>query len=496
MKRIIVILIIVILSFSELSAQNCDADFVFNTDSTGLVNFQNQSNTFGLTLCSSFWSFGDGTAATSENVTHQYNSNGQYTVCLIIETSFDSLCPSVDCVDSICYTVNVNIVPPCNMSLSHTPTHVSVNGASDGSIDLTVTNAIAPFSYQWSSGQNTEDISGLIAGEYSVTVSDNNGCQDSLSITITEPSIIVEYSLLGQVFAKTALLPEGIALLISDENRVLEKTEIISGQYQFLNIDSGQYIVYAVPYFDLDYEFFPIYFPTYYGGVAYWNASNLILVDSIRIADIHLNYYGEILHGQAFVSGMVNYEEDSGFEEAIYQQNWFSNFNKSLNSQEASNVTVLLKYENSKIIDFCLTDASGNYQFDKIPYGEYSIYVEKSGKNTLPVEIYLSQEKDSLELVNLTIQANEVISVPENISSEHNFSIYPNPFTNEIRIEWVEKGRSYDISILDITGREVIFQQITKENTVINTSILEKGVYVLSCKSVNNSVFTKKILKN
>ena len=496
MRKIIIILIISILSLVELSAQNCDADFVFNVDSTDLVSFQNQSDTYGLTLCSSTWDFGDGFTSTLQNPSHQYDTSGVYTVCLTIETSSDSSCSVIDCVDSICYTVNVNIVPPCNMSLSHTQINVSVNGSNDGSIDLTVSNGIAPYSYNWNSGQTTEDISSLVAGEYLVTVTDNNGCQDSLNITITEPPIIVEYSLLGQVFAKTALLPEGIALLIDDENRVLAKTEINSGQYQFLNVDSGQYTVYAVPYFDLDYEFFPIYFPTYYGDAAYWNTSNLILVDSVRTADIHLNYYDEILHGQAFVSGVVNYEEDSGFEEAIYLQNWFAVFNKSLNNQAASNVTVLLKDENLQIIDFCLTDAQGNYQFDKIPYGGYSIYVEKSGKNTLPVEIYLSEEEDSLELVNLTIQANEVISVPENIISEHNLNIYPNPFTDEIRIELSEISNNYDISIIDIAGREVISQQITKENTVINTSILEKGAYVLSCKSASNSVFIKKIIKN
>ncbi len=496
MKKIIVILIIGILSLIKLSAQNCDADFTSNVDSTNLVNFQNQSDTYGLTLCSSTWDFGDGFTSTLLNPSHQYDTSGVYTVCLTIETSSDSSCSVIDCVDSICYTVNVNIVPPCNLSLSHTQINVSENGSNDGSIDLTVSNGIAPYSYNWNSGQTTEDISSLVAGEYSVTVADNNGCQDSLNITITEPPIIVEYSLLGQIFAKTALLPEGIALLIDDENKVLAKTEINSGQYQFLNIDSGQYTVYAVPYFDLDYEFFPIYFPSYYGDITNWNSSNLILVDSIRIADIHLDYYDEILHGQAFVSGMVNYEEDSGFEEAIYQQNWFSNFNKSLNNQAASNVTVLLKDDNSQVIDFCLTDGQGNYQFDKIPYGGYSIYVEKSGKNTLPVEIYLSPKKDSLQLVNLTIQTNDVISVPENHSLNQNFSIYPNPFTNEIRIKLTEINKNYNISIIDIAGRKVISQQITKENTVINTSILEKGTYVLSCKTASNSILVKKIIKN
>ncbi len=496
MKKITILLIIGVLSFMKLSAQNCFADYSYNTDSTGLVNFQAQIQTAGNTLCSSNWNFGDGTSSSELNPSHQYTSSGSYTVCLIIETSSNADCSTIDCVDSACYQIDINIAVVCNLNLSYTQTNVSVYGGADGAIDLTVTNGASPYNYVWSSGQNTEDISNLTAGDYSVTVSDSAACQDSLTITITEPTLPPVYSLSGQVFAKTALLPEGIALLIDAQNKVLDKTDIINGEYQFLNIDSGQYTVNAIPYFDLAYAYYPIYFPTYIGDEVNWQNSSLILVDSIRMDDVHLKYYSEILHGQAFVSGFVNYEEDSGFEDAIYQQNWFSNFNKSPNNHAAPNVTVFLKDENAQIVDFCLTNNLGKYQFDKIPYGVYSIYVEKSGKNTFPVVLYLSNEKDSLENINLTIQAHEIVSVPKVHPSEQKFSIYPNPFTDEIRIELSEINKKYSITIFDLTGREVLAQQITKEKNTIHTNKLEKGIYILYCKSTKYKVFTKKIIKN
>lgn len=65
--------------------------------------------------------------------------------------------------------------------------NVSCAGAADGSIDLTVLNGTAPYSYSWDNGEVSEDISGLEAGDYTVIVTDANGCEMSAVITLTEP---------------------------------------------------------------------------------------------------------------------------------------------------------------------------------------------------------------------------------------------------------------------------------------------------------------------
>ncbi|WP_276346192.1 cadherin-like domain-containing protein [Daejeonella sp. JGW-45] len=83
------------------------------------------------------------------------------------------------------------LVTKSTVSLTSTKTDVSCFGEASGSINLSVSGGVAPYTYNWNSGQTTEDISGLAAGSYTVTVTDSKGCVQVGSITITEPTEII-----------------------------------------------------------------------------------------------------------------------------------------------------------------------------------------------------------------------------------------------------------------------------------------------------------------
>ena len=68
---------------------------------------------------------------------------------------------------------------------------VSCNGGSDASIDLTVTEGIPPYSFSWDNADTTEDISGLTAGTYLVTILDGNGCPYFDSVSVAEPTALM-----------------------------------------------------------------------------------------------------------------------------------------------------------------------------------------------------------------------------------------------------------------------------------------------------------------
>ncbi len=71
-------------------------------------------------------------------------------------------------------------------------TNVSCNGGNDGSITVTPTDGTPPFVYAWNTNpsQTTQTATGLSAGTYEVTVTDNDGNTYVGSATVTEPTPI------------------------------------------------------------------------------------------------------------------------------------------------------------------------------------------------------------------------------------------------------------------------------------------------------------------
>ncbi|MBL7948709.1 MAG: hypothetical protein JNN19_06955 [Bacteroidia bacterium] len=106
------------------------------------------------------------------------------------------------------YSVIVRDVNQCQLQLSTslsqpTPLHIvsitsplhngynlSCKSSDDGAIDLTVSGGVAPYTYQWSNGNFTQDLADLKAGEYTVLVKDLNGVGVTASITLTQPGSI------------------------------------------------------------------------------------------------------------------------------------------------------------------------------------------------------------------------------------------------------------------------------------------------------------------
>ena len=80
------------------------------------------------------------------------------------------------------------------LSLVLTPTEVSACSGRDGAVDLTVSGGTLPYSFEWSNGATTEDISNVAAGTYAVTVTDANSVRVSDSVAVFQPEILLEFA--------------------------------------------------------------------------------------------------------------------------------------------------------------------------------------------------------------------------------------------------------------------------------------------------------------
>lgn len=86
-------------------------------------------------------------------------------------------------------STNISGPPPINAVASGS---VICDGATNGTVSVLANGGVGGFTYSWSTGQGGISISGLIAGTYTVTVTDNNGCQETSEANVTEsPEIII-----------------------------------------------------------------------------------------------------------------------------------------------------------------------------------------------------------------------------------------------------------------------------------------------------------------
>lgn len=122
-------------------------------------------------FASYLWSTGE----TTQSI--QVSSAGSYTV----NTTDNDGCEGTA-------GVEVNFPAPLDLNIVVT----NNTGGNNGSADLTVTGGTPPYSYLWSNGQTTQDISGLAPGTYNVTVTDTHGCTETAEATTVyyEPAVL------------------------------------------------------------------------------------------------------------------------------------------------------------------------------------------------------------------------------------------------------------------------------------------------------------------
>ncbi len=109
-------------------------------------------------------------------------ANGNMVQNLSADTSFVTVTDANGCEQIDTFVVE----EPEGILLDFVLVDVSCEGDSSGSVDVTPIGGTAPYSYQWSNGDTTANSTNLFADDYTVVVTDANGCTVEETIAITE----------------------------------------------------------------------------------------------------------------------------------------------------------------------------------------------------------------------------------------------------------------------------------------------------------------------
>ena len=223
---------------NDLSSSTIDAtDVSCNGDNNGSIDV-----TFagGSTPYTYDWSNAGGFASTDQNIANL--EPGDYDLVVTDANGCTS-------------SQTITITEPTALDISDIATDASCNGDMDGEIDLTVTGGTPNYSFVWTDGgafsSTDEDLTGLGAGTYEVTVTDDNNCVSTHSVTIGEPSELsatatstdetngndgtIDLTVTGGTSPYTYSWTDGSAFSSTDE----DLTGLVAGTYEVTVTDAN-----------------------------------------------------------------------------------------------------------------------------------------------------------------------------------------------------------------------------------------------------------------
>ena len=116
-----------------------------------------------------------------------FTSNDQNISNLVAGTYTIEITDELNCIER----AEITLSSPTAIDINYTKTDATCYGATDGSIDVTVTGGRPPYQISWSNLGNGFSQSNLSAGNYTVTIVDENQCEANVTITIEQPIFFI-----------------------------------------------------------------------------------------------------------------------------------------------------------------------------------------------------------------------------------------------------------------------------------------------------------------
>ncbi len=375
-------------------------------------------------------------------------------------------------------------------------------GDGTGAIDITVTPASGNYSYQWSDGSNTQDINNLNSGIYSCTISDDNGCQDYITVEVeNQITFTVESEVTDEVCGQsngmidltvTTTAPP-INYLWSNGETTEDLVNIAAGTYTctitddsgceqtvefVLQNNTGSMTVIPTVYNDvcnealgaieLDINGVPAGYEVLWStGATTDNIYNLTEGNySVTVTDLQNNcdYYNEFV-----VENMGSYYVTANITPA-----------SGINENDGS---IDLTLNPGDSYTFSWSNGATSEDITGILPGDYSVIIVNN---------------DGCEVSNDYVVGYQI---GENLvkGDAKNINVYPNPTTGKLFIEYnLEEDNCYKIDLLSPVGKSIFERELKNKKGLLEIDMQKymPGIYLLKYMVDDNPKYIKVIKTN
>ncbi|MBI5219199.1 MAG: T9SS type A sorting domain-containing protein, partial [Bacteroidia bacterium] len=375
---------------------------------------------------------------------------------------------------------------------------------------VTITINNAGLIYLWNTGSTQQSITVNTAGYYSVTVTDNNGCNaaDSIQVIYSKGIIKGKITYNNLPVANNNLSIHVYSTTLNTRGGYDEVTAPITvfgqGEYKITGLTSDNYIV-KVFLNNHTNEYLNV-LNSYYSSdtlASDWATASEIIINCDTVtADINIG--SRISNGLAFghIRGGVYYTV-SGTKE-------FTETDTLGNPVSGADIFIERKTDHLAIFNTC-TDAGGKFEVKNIYWGEYTVRVDIAGFDQLATYSINIHNADTIYrnlnfIVDTTagsgfIDTVRILSSPFIESDVSSIIIYPNPFSEELYLECnilKQSSASCRVEIYNISG-SLVFSETEKQNAgtiklKVELNHFSPGVYFIKLRA-GNTIFIRKIVK-
>ena len=445
----------------NIKGKSCRANFTYSNGGNGIVYFRNQGSLYH----DYKWDLGDGSSSTDAHPKHQYSKPGKYTVCLVVSDSAKS------CIDSICKTVVVDS-SSCDASFTMT-----VDSATK-KVTFTPAKSDSSTYHDWyimnggRLGNSSTAFSKTFAKGGTYTVCHYIAKRDSNSFC-------------SDTFCSTFTLPIDSACNATFTYQITDTTKRI---VKFTSNAKGSNIKYSWSFGDGTSSSSANPTHTYskngtfyvYLSITVSDSNNRVICSDSSMATIY--FRGQNTSCRAKYRAIA--DSTTKFKILIINQSTGAGLSYYWSFGDGGSSTAKNpkhKYKTFGLYQVCLTVVDST----RLCTSTYcdTIGMDSTGK-------MLKAEGFEIEV----IDENSTSVAPITLS---NAKLYPNPFTNQIRLVVDQTSEELGgVKMLNSQGQllNVAIQRDSKHSVTINTSHLPKGIYLINYEH-HGILQTKRIVK-